>query len=525
MSSFYPPSGGASALSCQRCRMPLPPNETYCQNCGYQNAPIQHRSGSLLSSWGKMPQILSRQGQDHYGAQQWGQPSPAAGQGQWPAPSSFSRIGGQGEPKQSGVNNGYGSPTPSFPERSSFNTPAPPSSAGGSFNTPASPFSQGGSFNTPVPPPSSGGYYASSGQLPNSSMGYGSSGQLANPGMGYASSGQLANSGMNYSPSSQFPNSGMGYGSSEQFVSSSSSGQHLGGNYGSSGLLHGTGSPLANAVSPLNKGPWSPSFAAKRQSREARPTESANRRFPTVFIVCLSILLIIIIGGSVFIASTLLKSNATSQSPATAPVASFPAPTTTPLFTDAFTGNKNGWYLQNDPGKMTSMIGGGTMTLEDDIHTQVYAKVPGNKSFGDFKLLADVMLAKGDVNSAYGFYIRGATNQNGNWSTYYRLSLYGDGTYAILKGVVDVNGNVTTTILVNYTPSPVIQPKVGDINHLLIIANGSSITLGVNGQNIKTITDGNYKSGSVGMFVSNLQDAQSGTQVQFSNFGIYPAQP
>jgi hypothetical protein len=40
MSSAYPPFGGAPGRPCQRCGMPLPPNELQCRNCGWQNAPL-----------------------------------------------------------------------------------------------------------------------------------------------------------------------------------------------------------------------------------------------------------------------------------------------------------------------------------------------------------------------------------------------------------------------------------------------------------------------------------------------------
>src|SRR6185312_10857196 len=100
-------------------------------------------------------------------------------------------------------------------------------------------------------------------------------------------------------------------------------------------------------------------------------------------------------------------------------------------------------------------------------------------------LVVDAVLSKGDQNNGYGLFIRGASNQNSQLATYYRFSLYGDGTYAIFKGFIGADGNSTSTMLVDYTNSPAIQ-KSGGLNHIMITAKGSSMTLMVNGQVLKT---------------------------------------
>ena len=121
-------------------------------------------------------------------------------------------------------------------------------------------------------------------------------------------------------------------------------------------------------------------------------------------------------------------------------------------------------------------------------------------------------------------YIRGASNQNLDIATYYRFELYGDGTFAIFKGTVDGTGTSTSTSLVKNSPSPAIQ-KQGKVNHIAISAKGPTMSLIVNGQTLKIVTDNTYASGSIAFFVSNLPAAPSGAQATFSNFIIYPPQP
>jgi hypothetical protein len=199
-----------------------------------------------------------------------------------------------------------------------------------------------------------------------------------------------------------------------------------------------------------------------------------------------------------------------------------PTPKGPALFSDSFNSNNAGWNLQGEPGKFSVALSGGTLTLEDDDNHMLSELVPGNKTFSDFKLLVDATLSKGDDINGYGIFIRGASNQNTELATYYRFELYGDGTYAIFKGTVDASGNSSSQALVNYSSDPAIQPQ-GGVNHIEIIANGPSLTLIVNGQTLKTVSDSSYTSGSVALFVSNVQNAKPGAQAKFSNFAIYPA--
>jgi len=50
------------------------------------------------------------------------------------------------------------------------------------------------------------------------------------------------------------------------------------------------------------------------------------------------------------------------------------------------------------------------------------------------------------------------------------------------------------------------------------------MTLMVNGQALQTITDSSYTSGSLALFVSNVQNAHAGVQAKFSHFAVYPPQ-
>ncbi len=231
------------------------------------------------------------------------------------------------------------------------------------------------------------------------------------------------------------------------------------------------------------------------------------------------VLLVVVIAGGAFAGYLFLK-NQNNNATTTVPTR-ITTPSVKPLFSDAFNNNQNNWDLSSMPGKFSVKIGGGSMVLEDDEHRLFMEVVPGN-SLVDFRLDVDASLSKGDPSNGYGVFIRGALGPDGNLNTYYRFELYGDGTYAIFKGSLDANGNTLSNKVHDYTANPAIL-KGGQVNHITIIAKGSSMTFMVNQQALYTYVDNNYKSGAVALFVSNLPTLAAGAQATFSHLAIFPA--
>ncbi len=248
----------------------------------------------------------------------------------------------------------------------------------------------------------------------------------------------------------------------------------------------------------------------------------SQKRKPKIgLMIGVIILLLVLVGGS-FGAYTYLKHHSTPTTTATTPTPTA-TPSVPPLFSDTFQNNNSGWDLTSEPGKFSVKVGGGTLILEDDENRLLPELVPSNKAFSNFRLSVDAVLSKGTQDNGYGVYIRAASNQNSELATDYRFEIYGDGTYAVFKGTVDANGNTTSNPLVNYNSNSAIH-KAGGINHLTIIANGPGMTFIVNGQTIASVTDSSYTSGSIALFVSNVQGTTPGAAATFSNLSIYPPQ-
>ncbi len=199
-------------------------------------------------------------------------------------------------------------------------------------------------------------------------------------------------------------------------------------------------------------------------------------------------------------------------------------PSSASSFVDAFKDNRNHWDLRSEAGKYSVAVANGNLVLEDNNNSLLPELLPGNRSFTNFKMGVDAVLSKGDQKNGYGLYIRCSSDQNGNPSTYYRFELYGDSTYAIFKGILDKHGRINPSplTLVNYTTNPAIQ-KQGDSNHIEVSAKGATITIRVNGQELKTFADPSYTKGTIALFISNVQNTSPGAQAKFSNLAIYPS--
>jgi hypothetical protein len=459
MSSGYPPYGGMQSLSCQRCQAPLLPNEANCRNCGYYNAPSVQVPAASNNSWST---LTAQQPQSQSGPPSWGQ---------FPVSSASSPA------------------TPSPQAQNTFNNPpsAPLPTRGRNFfgppSTPSSPAQSNGYFPDQVAPSA----YAAT---PSSFAPPRPSGALSTGPVG----------------SQTFGNPPPGF---QQFGSSSLPGQQF----------SGTGPFDISRTQSAHLQPFPMASGASSLSSSELPyfTKPARRSKP--WMIPLIVLLILVLAGGGFAGYTVLNKHNTVTPPTTAVTGG--AQKAAPLFADTFKNNTKGWSLQADPGKFSISLAASSLVLEDDNNELLWEPLPGNKIYGDFTLSVDALLSQGDQTNGYGIYIRGSSVQNAEMATYYRFELYGDGSYAIFKGTVDANGAPTTAKLVDYTVNSAIQ-KQGTINHVTITAKGATLTLTVNGQAVKTITDASYANGAIAPFVSNMQNAKPGAQAKFSNLTVYP---
>ena len=261
----------------------------------------------------------------------------------------------------------------------------------------------------------------------------------------------------------------------------------------------------------------------KRSSKDASPQQIfQHKKRNKKFLLGIMLSIFVLVGGGLA-GYLFIHSSVTQKSTKVAATLSSSQSKESLKFVDIFKNNSNRWDLQSEAGKYSVAIADGKLVLEDDNNSLLPELLPGNRSFNNFKMIADAVLSKGDARNGYGFYIRCLSDQNGNPTMYYRFELYGDGTYAIFKGILDQHGKASPSPLklVSYTTNNVIQ-KQGSSNHVEINAQGSETTIRVNGHLLKTFTDPSYTKGTVALFISNIQNAPPGAQAKFSNLTIYP---
>ena len=253
------------------------------------------------------------------------------------------------------------------------------------------------------------------------------------------------------------------------------------------------------------------------------PDFSNNRKKPKLGLIIGSVVLLIFLIGGGIGGYSFLKSHTSVPTASTRHATPTAAPKGPPLFSDSFQNNNKNWDLTSKTGEFSVAVGGGSLALEDDNNRLLWELLPGGKTYDNFLLNVDAVLSKGTQDNGYGVYIRGASNQTVDIATYYRFELYGNGSFAIFKGTLDAAGTSQSSSLVSNTGSSAILQQ-GKVNHISILAARSTLSLIVNGQLLKTITDDSYTSGSIALFVSNLANAQAGAQAKFSNLAIYPPQ-
>jgi 3-keto-disaccharide hydrolase len=277
-------------------------------------------------------------------------------------------------------------------------------------------------------------------------------------------------------------------------------------------------------------GMWIAPLLPRTSTQKPRPsfmpittTNRSLRQNTSVLLSCTGVLLL----ASICILFGLLV---TGISPFSVPSSKSPRPRETayalpkgtPLFADNFSSDAYGWNLQSSPGNYKVTLGNGMLGLQIEKHNLLWELLPGERTLSNFTLTVKADLSQGDQNNGYGVYIRGTSNQETDLASYYRFELYGDGSYGIFKGTSDSRGNSIATKMVDYTLNPAIK-KQGEVNQIMIIAKGPSLSFVVNGQLLKVLTDTSFSSGSIALFVSNLPQAKPGAQAQFSQLAIYPS--
>jgi hypothetical protein len=188
-------------------------------------------------------------------------------------------------------------------------------------------------------------------------------------------------------------------------------------------------------------------------------------------------------------------------------------PALTPLpYADDFSTPDGGWKTASDEAIKIAVQDGALHFTIDDLDTIAWS-TPKDKRFGDFVLDVDATQVDGPNDNTYGVIFRYQDDRN-----FYRLDISGDGYFAVFK-----RKDGTWSKLQDYVETPAVK-QGNATNHLQVIAKGNQFTFNVNGETVKTFSDGDFPNGNLGVTAGTLFD-NAGVHIAFDNLTVNEVKP
>ncbi len=177
-----------------------------------------------------------------------------------------------------------------------------------------------------------------------------------------------------------------------------------------------------------------------------------------------------------------------------------------PLPQDDFSNDGSGWGIGTDSQSSVEYENGG-------LHMVVYQpffvtwSTPTTESYENIHIEASVTNKSSDPEAAFGI----VCNEQGSTTAFYYVGVSSNGYYAFIKSSV-----VGDDVYLKEGTSDVISASSSSMR-LGLDCGGGTLTLYVNGQQIDTVSDSSYTTGTVGLFAAT-DDENSGADVTFDDF-------
>jgi len=179
------------------------------------------------------------------------------------------------------------------------------------------------------------------------------------------------------------------------------------------------------------------------------------------------------------------------------PTASLLVPTPTQaLFYDTFLDNRNAWELSDHAGFTRELVQGRLVLTNTNPSTTLIESLPNEMMYDDFTLTITFAVQQGDANDSVGVYVRGDSNLDHD----YRLEIGGNNTFDIAKEYTDKQSAPQEVLLYGPTSIPALHPP-GQLNTMTVTLQGPTMHVMLNNMLVSTVTDGDYTSGQVALFV------------------------
>ena len=130
-------------------------------------------------------------------------------------------------------------------------------------------------------------------------------------------------------------------------------------------------------------------------------------------------------------------------------------------------------------------------------------------SFSNFSYQIQMTIVKGDQGGI-------ALRANANNGAFYYFHINQNGTYGL-----ETYSSYNSTAVLKQGTSPSIKTGLNQTNVIAVVANGNSLVLYVNKQQIASVNDGTYSNGQIGVIAESTQNP---TEVAFTNAEVRPTQ-
>lgn len=251
------------------------------------------------------------------------------------------------------------------------------------------------------------------------------------------------------------------------------------------------------------------------------PSGLPRRRTRGMVLACVAVILVVLIGGSMFWMANSKSSTPPSHSrakptgttsPTWVPTAITPPALST--FYDTFINNYHGWPLGSNGGYFRIMVNNSLILSDTNPNTPLVEAVPTITNLDNYVVSTDFTINQGDANDGAGFYLRGDSTLDHD----YRVDVNGNNTFDVAKEYLDEKQSGQETMLVPPTHSDVLHAP-GQANSLTVILIGPTLTVEMNNVVVATVNDTSYTNGQVALFARHGATS-NGVTVSFTRFEI-----
>jgi len=194
-------------------------------------------------------------------------------------------------------------------------------------------------------------------------------------------------------------------------------------------------------------------------------------------------------------------------------VSIFPTPTQA-LFYDTFLDNRNAWGLSNHGGYLREIANNRLVLTNTNPQTTLIESLPNEQIYGDFTVTITFAMLQGDANDSVGIYVRGDSNLDHD----YRIEISGDETFDSAKEFLDMHSKQQVQLLDGPRHiTSLLSP--GQLNTLKATLQGTMLSVSINNTLISTVSDADYASGQVTLFVRH-GSTSSGVTMSVSEIEI-----